>query len=80
MHQRRLATFSVFVALVVVALTSAALAGQTATPSKSKTQQAYTPPRGADGHLAGGIGDHPVDQASEPQPSIKPEGIFVERL
>lgn len=48
MHQGRLATLTVFVALIaMVSLAGVTLAGQNAAPS---TQKAWTPPRAPDGH------------------------------
>lgn len=50
MHQRHLATLSVFLALIAVPLVGATLAGQTAVPSTPSTRKARTPPRRPDGH------------------------------
>jgi hypothetical protein len=47
-RQRHLATCGVFIALITVSL-AVTLVGQTAAPA-SKTQRAWTPSRGADGH------------------------------
>ena len=70
MLQKRLATWSVFAVLIAVSLAGVTLAGQTAATSRPKTDKAWTPPRGPDGHHdLSGVWEHnaatPIERPDE---------------
>jgi hypothetical protein len=77
--QRRLVILSVFAVLIAVSLAGATLAGQTATPSTPKTEKAWTPPRGPDGHAdLSGVWEHNAATPIERPDELKGRAVLTD--